>query len=320
MGKRNLNPRLAIVLPAYKGAFLRGSLQSICEQDDQDFNVYIGDDASPEDLETIVREFEGRLNLTYHRFQDNLGRRSLVSQWSRCITMVGREDWIWLFSDDDIMEPGCVRGFYKELAVEESQADVYRFDTIKIDESGAALRYNRFPQQMDARTFLEIKLGCLQESYMQEYIFRRQCYLELGGFPDFPLGWASDDAFLFSFLARAPIRTIAGPRVHWRYSRANISGSSDDEGTALVKIQACMQFLRWLKENTIAGGHGWGRRLAVNWYARQLDWLGQHLSCIRTIGLFARCLSWYPIEGFSGLAPFIFGQLCIRLRSWLKRK
>jgi glycosyltransferase involved in cell wall biosynthesis len=309
MGKTNLDHVLAIVLPAYKGAFLRASLQSICEQDDPDFNVYIGDDASPEDLEAIVREFEGRLNLVYHRFPDNLGGRSLVSQWSRCIAMVGREDWIWLFSDDDIMEPGCVRAFYRELAGGEGPADAYRFDTVKIDESGAHLQYNHFPQQLDTRTFLDIKLSGQAESYMQEYIFRKACYLELGGFPDFPLGWAADDAFLLSFLARAPVRTIAGPRVHWRYSQANISGHSSSSETALLKIAACLQFLRWLKKNTTAGQHRWGRRLAVNWYSMQLSWLGRHLSFVRILGLFARCLGCYPIEGFPALILFAFSRL-----------
>jgi len=190
---------------------------------------------------------------------------------------------------------------------------------VKIDESGIPLQYNKFPQQLDTRTFLEIKLGSSEESYMQEYIFRKQCYLELGGFRDFPLGWAADDAFLLSFLARAPIRTIPGPKVRWRYSQVNISGNSGDEDTALLKIQACIQFLRWLKENTIAGRYAWGRRLAVNWYSMQLDWLGQHLSCCRTIRLFARCLTYYPMEGASGIIRFAFRQLRARFHSWRKR-
>ena len=313
-------PCLAIVLPVYKAAFLRTALQSICEQDNQYFNVYIGDDASPDDLQAIVGEFEDKLNLTYHRFQDNLGRRSLVGQWQRCIALTGREDWIWLFSDDDVMEPGCVSGFYKELATDSVRPDAYRFDTVKIDEAGIPMQSNHFPQQMDTRTFLEIKMGYSEESYMQEYIFRKQRYLELGGFPDFPLGWASDDAFWLSFLDRAPIRTIPGPRVHWRYSQANISGDACSKETALLKIQACIQFLYWLKRNTIAGQQEWGRRLAVNWYSEQLDWLGQHLSCIRMTGLFALCLPCYPREGFPGLIRFFWRNFLFRYTRWRNRR
>jgi len=57
---------LAFVIPAYRGRFLRGALSSLAEQTDQRFCVYIGDDASPDNLEQIIEPFQDRLNLRYN--------------------------------------------------------------------------------------------------------------------------------------------------------------------------------------------------------------------------------------------------------------
>lgn len=43
--------KLAIIIPAYKPRFLRETLDSIAKQNNHDFTVYIGDDASPYQLD-----------------------------------------------------------------------------------------------------------------------------------------------------------------------------------------------------------------------------------------------------------------------------
>lgn len=101
MEKQN---NLAIVIPAYKSTFLAAALDSIAVQTCQDFTLYIGDDNRPNHLGAIVDRYRDRINLVYHRFDTNLGGKDLVAQWERCIDMSQGEEWIWLFSDDDVME------------------------------------------------------------------------------------------------------------------------------------------------------------------------------------------------------------------------
>ena len=61
--------KLAIVIPAYKGRFLKETLDSIAVQAHKDeFVLYIGDDASPERLDKIVESYQNKVNLVYHRF------------------------------------------------------------------------------------------------------------------------------------------------------------------------------------------------------------------------------------------------------------
>ena len=50
--------QLAIVIPAYKAKYLPETLDSLVAQTDKRFHVYIGDDKSPEDIETIVKRYD----------------------------------------------------------------------------------------------------------------------------------------------------------------------------------------------------------------------------------------------------------------------
>lgn len=103
--------KLAIVIPAYKGRFLKETLDSIAVQAHKDeFVLYIGDDASPERLDKIVESYQNKVNLVYHRFSENMGGKDLVAHWERCIQL-SAEPFIWLFSDDDLMPAdGVERG------------------------------------------------------------------------------------------------------------------------------------------------------------------------------------------------------------------
>ena len=48
------NETLAIVIPAYKRDFLAETLQSLVNQTNQHFHLYIGDDHSPYNLKEVV--------------------------------------------------------------------------------------------------------------------------------------------------------------------------------------------------------------------------------------------------------------------------
>lgn len=120
---------LAIIIPTYKESFLDAALDSIAAQTCQDFTLYIGDDyCSPYDLKSIVDRYRDKIHLVYKRFDTNMGGKDLVAQWERCIDMSQDEEWIWLFSDDDVMEASCVENFYKSLQETNASYDLYHFD------------------------------------------------------------------------------------------------------------------------------------------------------------------------------------------------
>ncbi|HZF01836.1 MAG TPA: glycosyltransferase [Methylomirabilota bacterium] len=267
---------LAIVIPAYKPAFFRKTLESIANQSDRNFKVYIGDDAGHESLADIVREFMGKLPIEYKRFENNLGRGSLAKHWERCIRM-SHEPWIWLFSDDDVMDANCVEFFFRELKATGCRHDLYRFNTISVDSDGQRLSENPpHPQNETGADFLVARLRGGRTSTAQELIFSRAAWESSGGFPDFPLGWPSDDAFIATLGVHKTIRAIPGARVNWRLSGQNIS-TDNSSAAAIRKVQACREFVGWaaafLQKNPPTNRHLTNGDLAVlleDWFFLQM--------------------------------------------------
>ena len=59
----SMEEKIAIVIPAYKCRFLRQTLDSIVVQTCRSFTVYIGDDASPQNLKEIVSDYADKMNI-----------------------------------------------------------------------------------------------------------------------------------------------------------------------------------------------------------------------------------------------------------------
>lgn len=268
---------LAIVIPAYKGDFLAETLESVFAQTNTDYHVYVFNDASPDQrIETIVRSFGLRPNLTYMRFDTNMGQESLPGQWNRCIRHTGNERWIWLFSDDDVMDPDCV-GNFRETTHTDPENQLFRFNTVKFRDETLLARSN-LSEHIVLADWLYGKLNYRFESYVVEYIFERSLYDRIGGFPDFPLGWCADDWFWIQAMQQTNLITIAESLVYWRYSDLNISGAANDPQTAFRKMTACLQFQNEMVTNGIFRFYPETKPLFRNWIEIQWSHLGSRLS------------------------------------------
>ena len=104
---------LGIIIPYYKLIFFESTLQSLANQTDKRFKVYIGNDASLEDCDELLKQFKGKFDFKYHRFENNLGGTNLTKQWERCIAFSEGEEWLMILGDDDVLEKDCVANFYK---------------------------------------------------------------------------------------------------------------------------------------------------------------------------------------------------------------
>ncbi|RYE15082.1 MAG: glycosyltransferase [Rickettsiales bacterium] len=240
-----MNSNLAIIIPAFKGEFLERTLHSISSQTNKNFTVYIGDDNSPYNLQSIVNLFINKLTIVYKKFDENFGSNSLIKQWDRCISLCKNEKWIWLFSDDDLMDSNCIAAFYATISDTTTGYDLYRFDTDMIDATDTTLYENpRFKTVTSSYEFVNKKLNGEIRSFVSEYIFSRSVYEDQRGFVDFPLAWASDDATWVKFGYKKGIYTIQNAKVYWRLSDLNISNSSNSHGN--TKCIALIQYSNWL--------------------------------------------------------------------------
>ena len=216
-------PSLGIVIPAYKKAFIDQTLQSLVNQTCQDFKVYIGNDAGDTQIQNVVDGFKRFLDIDYIYFEENLGGKSLVQAWHRCLSLTKGEEWLWVLPDDDFIDKYCVESFFSTLK-EDGNFDLFRFSSALTDQNGLLIKKNvHFPAvESSYFSFME-KISYNRSSTLAEYIFSRRIFETSGGFPELPLAWGSDDAAWYIFGAERGIKTIPKGLVFLRQSSLNIS-------------------------------------------------------------------------------------------------
>lgn len=219
---------LAIVIPYFKKTYFEETLQSLSNQTDKRFKVYIGDDASPENCSDLLNKFQGKFNFEYTRFENNLGGTSLTQQWDRCIALTENEEWIMILGDDDFLSNTVVASFYQKQHEFFGKTNVIRYATKKvfndkIEENQQILQ----PVWEIATEAFYRKFNKTTRSSLSEYIFSRKTYLKFG-FYNYPLAWNSDDRAWLDFSDGMPIFSINESFVYFRLSYINISGRLDN--------------------------------------------------------------------------------------------
>ena len=115
--------KYSFVLPAYKARFFREAIDSILNQTYPDFELIIVNDASPENLDSIVESYDDE-RIRYYKNEKNLGGHDLVAQWNHSISYASGE-YIILASDDDTYSLEYLERM-NEMVEKYPQANVFR--------------------------------------------------------------------------------------------------------------------------------------------------------------------------------------------------
>lgn len=233
---------LAIIIPYYKLTFFEETLQSLANQTDKRFKVYIGDDASPEDCTALLQKYKGQFNFTYKRFESNLGSISLTKQWERCIALSGDEEWIMILGDDDVLSNNFVEEFQAQFKKFGEDYNVIRFGVVKINEEGKPFSGIYINPVIESSKEI---LFSNKRSSLSEYIFRKKQVITIG-FKDFPLGWFSDVLAVLEFSNFGSIYSINQVIVQVRISTHSISGNTK---LYIQKELAKLEFYSYLINN-----------------------------------------------------------------------
>ena len=240
--------KIAVIIPAYKPDYLTSSLNSLANQTDKDFAIYIGDDCSPFDLFTIIQPFNETLDITYVRFENNLGQNDLVAHWNRCLNLMKGEECFIMFSDDDLMEAACISTL-KE-ALKRFDEDVFHFNLQIIDKQGKQTGVPKFfPNLLSSLDFFELLCSGEIEARIPEFAFKTNHFIKEGGFENFQQAIRTDNATVIKCAFSKGIRTVEGPHVLWRDSGINISSSvgSKSKERYQIFLSTSVSFFNWME-------------------------------------------------------------------------
>lgn len=219
---------LAVVIPYFKKIYFEETLKSLAHQTNKNFNVYIGDDASPEDPLEIINRYQNRFQLYYHRFENNVGKVSLVEQWERCVSLIHDEEWIMILGDDDYLDETVIESWFSQQHLFLEKSYVIRFASKIVNENtGKISDVYLHPQWENAADSFFRRFKWLTRSSLSEYIFSRSKLIEFG-FQSFPLAWHTDNYCWLDFSCDKPIYSINDSIVYIRVSGESISGMNNN--------------------------------------------------------------------------------------------
>lgn len=231
--------KYSFVLPAYKAKFLRESIDSILAQTYSDFELIVVNDASPEDIGSIINTYQDK-RVKYYVNSKNIGGKNLVSQWNHSI-LYAQGDYIILASDDDVYAPEYL--FKIDILVcMYPDVNIFRPRVRYIDGAGETIDVEGY-----------IKEYCTKAEFFQSYVrgwvgsgipfytFKRDALMAIGGFPNYPLAWFTDDSVVLR-LATNGVVTVSDILFNFRQSGHNITSKKNSLENLRHKIQATEQF------------------------------------------------------------------------------
>lgn len=235
-------PKYSFVLPAYKATFIRESIDSILNQTYRDFELIIVNDASPEDLTSIVNSYHDE-RIQYYINEKNIGGTDLVSQWNHCIAYA-KGTYLILASDDDLYHPDYLRKM-------DALVDIYpavnifrcRLRHMNADGyiSGESEVLDEYLSYIDFLFAMHEGRVCSGLAY---HIFKREELVNMGGFVNFPSAWLSDDATVIR-LARNGVVSHNEALFAFRTSSLNISNKANDSRMLADKFIATESYFKW---------------------------------------------------------------------------
>jgi glycosyltransferase involved in cell wall biosynthesis len=237
--------KLAIVIPAFKATYFNETLDCFVKQTNKNFHIYIGDDHSNSNLEELILPYFDKLPLTYYRFETNIGAKHIVDQWERSISLTKDEEWIWLFSDDDLVDENAVEVFWNIVAATHGSKDIYSFNTCVINKTGGII--SNPPDVPSFETSEEMAYNLLigkRANCMPDHIFTRAIFKKNKGFVKTVYGQGADWANSILFSSANGYCLIPGALVYWRFSGDNISSVAFRHKSQMIKGH--FQFIRWI--------------------------------------------------------------------------
>ena len=95
---------ISIFIPVYNDArWLAGAIDSVLAQDHAAWEIVVGDNASTDDTESVVRAYDDP-RIRYHSWETHV---PIDENFNRTATLC-RHDWIQLLCADDRLRPGCL--------------------------------------------------------------------------------------------------------------------------------------------------------------------------------------------------------------------
>ena len=185
------NIKVSITVPAYKAQYLAECIDSILAQTYKNFELIIVNDASPQDIDSIVSKY-GDPRILYYKNKVGFGAEHVVGNWNKCLEYT-TGDYIICMGDDDKLLPNCLEEYVK-LIEQYPSLNLYHGMTLMINENSNITRVQP-PRPIYESMFSIMYYRWFNDrpQYIGDWLFKTDALKAMGGFVDLPYAWESDD-------------------------------------------------------------------------------------------------------------------------------
>jgi len=231
--------KISISIPAYKRTYLKEAIDSCLAQTNQDFELIIVNDASPEDLDSIVNSYSDD-RIRYYKNEKNCGAINVVDNWNKCLEYA-TGDYVICMGDDDRLLPNCLEE-YARLIEKYPGLGVYHAWTEIIDEKGDPKKITvARPEYESVYSLIWHRMICRNQQFIGDFLFDITRLRSNGGFYKLPLAWGSDD---ISVVIAAKPNGIANTQTLTFQYRQN-GETITSTGNSQIKVKALFQQKQW---------------------------------------------------------------------------
>ena len=238
----NKNTLFTIAIPAFKSKFLGEAIESCLLQTYSNFEVVIVDDASPEDLKSVVDGYHDD-RIRFYRNEKNCGAVDVVDNWNICLSYA-KGDYIICMGDDDRLLPCCLEEYLK-LMEKYPGLGVYHAWTEIIDEDSNVFDLQQpRPEWESVLSLIWNRWNGREKQFIGDFCFSRNCLLSLDGFYKLPMAWGSDDISAVRSATQGGIANTQTLCFQYRVNRHTRSKT----GSQVVKVEAIIKERIWYSD------------------------------------------------------------------------
>lgn len=231
--------KFSITIPAYKQKYLYEAIESCLAQTYKDFELIIVDDASPEDLKSVVDRCQDS-RIRYYRNEKNCGAMNVVDNWNICLGYA-KGDYVICMGDDDRLLPNCLEE-YSKLIEKYPDLDIYHGMTEIIDENGNVTNMQEArPEREGMYSMISGRLRNSRLQYIGDWLFKRTVLEQLNGYVNMPMAWGSDDLTAYTIAKNKGVANTQRPVFQYRISSLTISNSGHYREKAKIQFDVLNQ-------------------------------------------------------------------------------
>lgn len=219
------NIKVSITVPAYKAQYLAECIDSILAQTYKNFELIIVNDASPQDIDSIVSKYDDS-RIRYYKNKVGFGAEHVVGNWNKCLEYT-TGDYIICMGDDDKLLPNCLEEYVKLINLF-PDLDIYHGMTEIINENSDITSIQQ-PRPLWESVYSMLWWRWRGRSqYIGDWLFKTDPLRDKGGFFFTKFAWGADDASAVMSAKDCGVANTYYPVFQYRVSSLTISNNTDN--------------------------------------------------------------------------------------------